>query len=122
MDQYAELIASRLGGSALVWSPDEIRDAIDAGTIPVVAPSRWLRDADPLPHTWEVTSDSIAAWVAGALGATQLVLVKPPGARGDAMVDPYFERALGANVTPVIVSADRVPLLWPEAWAVGPGA
>ena len=122
MDQYAELIASRLAGSALVWSPDEIHDAIDAGAIPVLAPSRWLRAADPLPHSWEVTSDSIAAWVAGAVGATQLVLVKPPGARGDAVVDPYFERALGANVSHVIVTADRIELLGLEAWALGPGS
>jgi aspartokinase-like uncharacterized kinase len=31
---------------------------------------------DPLPVSWQVTSDSIAAWVAGQVGAGRLVLVK----------------------------------------------
>ena len=31
---------------------------------------------DALPASWEVTSDSIAAWVAGEAGAGRLVLVK----------------------------------------------
>src|SRR5207249_595018 len=80
MDQYAHLVAARLVGGMLVADRHEIADAFEAGLVPVLAPSRWLREADPLPHAWEVTSDSIAAWVAGAVGARSLVLVKPPGA------------------------------------------
>ena len=32
--------------------------------------------AAALPETWALTSDSLAAWLAGALGAGRLVLVK----------------------------------------------
>ncbi|QYZ79415.1 uridylate kinase [Methanofollis formosanus] len=41
----------------------------------VLLPYTLLRARDPLPHSWEVTSDTIAAWVAGELGLP-LVLVK----------------------------------------------
>ena len=79
--------------------------------LPVLAPSRWLRDADPLPHSWDVTSDSIAAWVAGEVGARRLVLVKPPGA-GDQAVDPYFHRALPPEMaSPHVVAADQIDAL-----------
>ncbi len=53
----------------------------------------------PLPRSWDVTSDSIAAWAAGILQASELVLLKsaplPPGATFDdaadaGLVDPRF--------------------------------
>jgi aspartokinase-like uncharacterized kinase len=109
MDQMAHLIASCLTGSVLVATPDDIAGAIQRTQVPVLAPSRWLRDADPLPHSWDVTSDSIAAWVAGILAAPTLVLIKPPGVRSDhSAVDAYFPRALDKHVTPLVVAADDI--------------
>jgi probable H4MPT-linked C1 transfer pathway protein len=108
MDQHAHLIAARLGSGAVVTDMRGIVAAAGAGLVPVLAPSRWLREADPLPHAWDVTSDSIAAWVAGAVGARRLVLIKPPNAEGSDLVDGYFSRALPADVAPVIVNADQV--------------
>ncbi|MDO5846464.1 MAG: uridylate kinase [Methanocorpusculum sp.] len=62
----------------------------DAGTA-VFLPETVLRRADPLPHSWDVTSDSIALWAAGRLGAP-LLLVK--SCAGDVsspdFVDAYF--------------------------------
>jgi 5-(aminomethyl)-3-furanmethanol phosphate kinase len=46
------------------------------GGVAVLLPAALLARRDPLPHSWAVTSDSIAAWVAGAAGAGRLVLVK----------------------------------------------
>jgi aspartokinase-like uncharacterized kinase len=112
MDQHAQLIAARLAGAVLVADPREIGDACDAGRIPVLMPSGWLRESDPLPHSWDVTSDSIAAWVAGRVCARRLVLVKPPGVRRpDEAVDPYFARALSARVEAVMIAADQIDAL-----------
>ena len=72
--------------------------AHDRGQVPVIAPLQWLRSMDPLPHSWDVTSDSIAAWLAGALDAERLVLIKSAGASGPALVDAYFARALPPDV------------------------
>jgi aspartokinase-like uncharacterized kinase len=41
----------------------------------VLLPYRLLRDRDPLPHSWRVSSDTIAAWCAAELGA-ELLLAK----------------------------------------------
>jgi aspartokinase-like uncharacterized kinase len=133
MDQYAYLVSSRLSGSVLVTKRQEIADALDAPVrhIPVLAPYRWLREADPLPHAWTVTSDSIAAWVAGRVDARRLVLIKPPGVRlqlphgikatgfgetaqqaaAGELVDAYFPTALPPQVRFFMVAADQVDAL-----------
>jgi len=109
MDQHAHLVADRLASAKLVREPREIAAAIDAQRVPVLAPFRWLLDVDPLPHSWDVTSDSIGAWVAGRVGARRLVLVKPRGvSASSAPVDPYFARALPAGVSSLIVAVDQI--------------
>jgi aspartokinase-like uncharacterized kinase len=112
MDQLAHLLAARLPRAAIVVDPQEIGDVFAVGRVPVLAPSRWLRQADPLPHSWDVTSDSIAAWVAGRVCARRLVLIKPAGVeRPEEAVDPYFARALPAGVVATMVAADRIEAL-----------
>jgi 5-(aminomethyl)-3-furanmethanol phosphate kinase len=108
MDQYAHLIAARLPNSALVHGVLEIDSALAHGQLPILAPYRWMHDADPLSHSWDVTSDSISAWVAGQVGAARLVLVKPRGASGPALMDPFFDQVLGSHITADIVTADRI--------------
>jgi aspartokinase-like uncharacterized kinase len=89
-----------------VASPRAIREALAAEALPVLAPARWVDREDPLPATWEVTSDSVAAWVAGRIGARRLLLLKSfrfrtrrvaAGELGDA-VDAFFLRALPAGL------------------------
>ena len=109
MDQYGHLLAGMRTELTLAASDRDVDSAIASGRVPVVAPYRWLRDADPLPHTWDVTSDSISAWLASALGATQLVLVKPPGVSGEGAVDSYFSRALAPGLRWSTVAAPLSP-------------
>ena len=106
MDQYAHALAARIPNAVLVDAADAIAAAVKAGRLPVVAPYRWLRGADPLPHSWDVTSDSIAAWIAGVLRARRIVLIKPVGPDRKKLVDAYFVRALPAGVEHLIVTAD----------------
>ncbi len=108
MDQYAHLIASRLPDGTLVSRAGEIALALKDGRIPVLAPYQWLREADPLPHSWDVTSDSISVWIATQVGAAHLVLVKPGGASGPGIVDPYFDGLLPSHINAEIVTADRI--------------
>ena len=95
MDQYGWFIASQgLMATALLQAPKR----------PVVfLPYCSLRQHDPLPHSWDVTSDSIAAWIADLLGLDLLLLKSVDGVfeNGSLMeqvkipvktyvVDPFF--------------------------------
>jgi aspartokinase-like uncharacterized kinase len=112
MDQYAHLIVSRLRGAVLVTSGDGVSTAVDAGRIPVLAPFAWLHRTDPVPHSWQVTSDSIAAWVANTIGARRLVLIKPPGVNPHTaeVVDGYVDN-LRADLAIDVIGADAIETL-----------
>jgi aspartokinase-like uncharacterized kinase len=107
MDQYAHVLASHIPGARLVVEPGCIREGLEQADCVVLAPSRWLRSADVLPHSWEVTGDSIAAFVAGALDARQLILIKPHSSLAQP-VDPYFSTTLPAGMPYAILGYDRI--------------
>jgi aspartokinase-like uncharacterized kinase len=112
MDQYAILLASLLRNAELVHRRGEIARAHSRGRIPVLAPYRWLHEADPLPHSWDVTSDSIAAWVAAEVGAPELILIKPSAHDQRAVVDRYFERARTPAIRCSILTPDMLNGRW----------
>jgi aspartokinase-like uncharacterized kinase len=76
MDQYGHLLADLLPGCALVRTLGEAQARLAGGGVAVLLPYEVLRQGDALPHSWSVTSDSIAAWLTGQLGARLLVLLK----------------------------------------------
>jgi aspartokinase-like uncharacterized kinase len=94
MDQLARVIAAELAGAQLIYLRNEVDAVHHAGRIPVLAPHTWMRAADPLPHSWDITSDSIAAFIAGSLGASELILLKPVDGPVDALVDGGFASTL----------------------------
>jgi 5-(aminomethyl)-3-furanmethanol phosphate kinase len=107
MDQYAHVLADRIPGAALIEEPGALSQTFPSGAVAVLAPSRWMRSADVLPHSWEVTSDSIAAFVAGALDAARLILIKPPTELSDP-VDSHFATALPAGMPYSILGCDHM--------------
>ena len=76
MDQYGCLLSDQIPNSVSVRDLVTARTVAQGGHVPVLLPCALLQRADPLPHRWTVTSDSIAAWVAGACGAERLILLK----------------------------------------------
>lgn len=81
MSLNARCVAELLKVARLVTSLDDARAAWERGEIAVVEPEHWLNryeaeSATALSHSWSVTSDSIAAWIAAQIGAVRLMLVK----------------------------------------------
>ena len=99
MAQFGCALRSLNPALTLAASRSAILRAIKDGKVPVWSPEPMARAA-ALPETWDLTSDSLAAWLAGILGAGHLLLVKHgrfEGAAIDAhdlvargVVDPLF--------------------------------
>jgi aspartokinase-like uncharacterized kinase len=114
MNQHAFVLADLISGATvvetvyptvyptaypLVYPPNECL----SNCLPILAPYSWLRCHDTLPHSWDVTSDSIAAFIANSIGAKRLILMKLA-----TVTDPYFHQAAeatepGATLPPELV-------------------
>jgi dihydroneopterin aldolase len=76
MEQYGCAIASLDGRLSLAGSLDAIQAGLAGGRVPVWLPTQMALADAAIPSSWEVTSDSLAAWLAGRVGAERLLLVK----------------------------------------------
>ncbi len=76
MDQYGLLMAGMNPDLAIARSEMEIDERTWQHRGIVWLPSQMVLADDTIPQSWDVTSDSIAAWLAEKLGAQHLVLVK----------------------------------------------
>ena len=107
LELSARALAVLLADTEVVESFARITQVWQAGRLPILAPRLvWNDDergtSDPLPRTWDTTTDSIAARIASLLNADELVLLKSislsPGttreqAASIGVVDAVFPRA-----------------------------
>ena len=90
MEQYGWVLASH--GMATT------RRLVHPGKPCVLLPYCVMRRHDPLPHTWDVTSDTIAAWVAGTLGSELLLLKSVDGIRIDGILQEAITEPVASDV------------------------
>lgn len=120
---FADSLAHRLAldamaGMARIFAALEPRltvtedpgQALGAGAVPVWDPAALKGGRPEIPETWDVTSDSLALWLAARVGAERCVLVKsvdaPPGVdpaalARDRIVDaafPGFAACFGGTI------------------------
>lgn len=76
MEQYGLMLAGLRAGLVPADSRTAIRRVLRASNVPVWLPTRMTLDRPEIPESWDVTSDSLAAWLAREIGAAGLLLVK----------------------------------------------
>ncbi len=74
MDQFGLFLSAFISDSYVSYSLEKAKN-LPRGMLPIFLPSKFIFREDPLEHSWDVTSDSIAAYIAGTLHAEKLVLV-----------------------------------------------
>jgi dihydroneopterin aldolase len=108
MDAFGCVILDGEARMAPARSLEEVARVLGEEKIPVWLPSAMMIGASDIPASWDVTSDSLAAWLAGRIGAETLLLVKQTQAfsaedsvadlmaRG--IVDPAFGEILPGGI------------------------
>jgi aspartokinase-like uncharacterized kinase len=76
MEQFGLLLADLAPGLATAHTERRIREILDGGGVAVWVPAAMTLGSAEITESWEVTSDSLAAWLARRLQAQALVLVK----------------------------------------------
>jgi dihydroneopterin aldolase len=76
MDAFGHVILDGEARMAPAHSLDEVTHVLGEGKIPVWLPSSMTIGTSDIPASWDITSDSLAAWLAGRIGAEALLLVK----------------------------------------------
>jgi aspartokinase-like uncharacterized kinase len=120
MSINAHMTSKLIDGSVVVQNVSGCSDRWSVGSVAILDAFEFARrdEGNPgcLPHSWAVTSDSVAARVAVVSGATELILLKSVDWRSDGdwqaaqqqgVVDGYFKNAVTPRVPVRVVNFRR---------------
>ena len=93
MDILAKLLNDKLAFTEISYTIEEANRISDSNKIPIMICSEILKENEPFKHSWDVTSDSIAAYIASLLNAKILIATnvngiytKDPSLRGAELI------------------------------------
>ena len=75
MDQFGLLLSQITPNSCATYLLSDAKQLSEIRVVPIFLPSRRLLQKDQLEPSWDVTSDSIAAYVASQLNTDKVILV-----------------------------------------------
>ncbi|MBD8908586.1 uridylate kinase [Methylorubrum zatmanii] len=112
MGRMAEVFASLEPRLAIAASPEAVAGTLSQGRAAIWDPAALKAGHPDIPESWEVTSDSLALWLATALGARRCILVKSAKLSPDAspsalaragLVDAAFPRFAAAFPGEIVI-------------------
>ena len=113
MQQFGHALASFDKRLPAVDNLADLQRTLNDRNVPIWLPARMAMQAAEIAASWEVTSDSLAAWLAGKLRAARLLLLKQVDLPTDAVsacelaakgiVDPAFPQFLKQSGVPALI-------------------
>ena len=79
MDIIAKLVNDKVNSCRLAYTLSDALKISDNGFTPIFVVSKFLRDEDPFECSWDVTSDSIAAYISHMLNANLFIVTNVNG-------------------------------------------
>ena len=107
MEQSAYLLKGLMPELQLAGSIQSLRNSLENNGVPIWLPYGVIAGETGIPASWDVTSDSLAVWLANKMQISSLILVKsaalPAHCQGYAdladrgLIDPYLCRLLAGS-------------------------
>jgi 5-(aminomethyl)-3-furanmethanol phosphate kinase len=118
MEQFGLMLCGLQSGLSPAASKSVLRGVLRQGGVAVWMPGAMVRAQAGIAANWEMTSDSLSAWLAGQLSAEALILVKSATVNGpvstavalaqQGLVDPLFPAVTaGAGFSVRILQRDQ---------------
>lgn len=130
MEQYGHVLQSLQPNLVTASTELEIAERSWQHRAIVWMPSRMVLADEDIPQSWDVTSDSLAAWLAAKIGADRLVLVKYEAVseqplpvsrlQEEGMLDAAFGNFSQRLTCPVHIYGKSDHTAFAEAWDGGP--
>ena len=79
MDIVSKLVCDKVDSAKLAYSLKEAEEISNENLTPIFIVSEFLKNEDPFECSWDVTSDSIAAYVSNCLNANLLIVTNVNG-------------------------------------------
>jgi 5-(aminomethyl)-3-furanmethanol phosphate kinase len=117
MGQFGIALAAHSDAFTAAATHDELDCALAGGKIPVWLPEKMVLDAAGVPASWEVTSDTLAAWLAGVSGACRLLLIKSLDIPAPFLATELAARKIVDPAFPIYAAKTRVAV-----WVAGPAS
>ena len=76
MEQFGFMMSGIRNDLVPVECEKDIFRVLKKAGVPIWLPTFMVTHEEDIEHSWEVTSDSLAAWLARKIGANRLLLVK----------------------------------------------
>ena len=115
MQQFGTMLCALQSGLTAAGTAAELAAVLKRGETPVWMPAGMVMAAPGIAHSWEVTSDSLAAWLGGRLAADALLLVKSVPLTG---INPNVDRLIEHRIVDAEFAAYLRAVDLP-AWLIG---
>ncbi|MCG8017285.1 MAG: hypothetical protein JAY97_13820 [Candidatus Thiodiazotropha sp. 'RUGA'] len=115
MEQYGRMLCGLQPGLNPAADAAAIYRTLEQGDIPVWMPLTMALSDRTIEQNWQVTSDSLAAWLTGQLRIDKLVLIKSVEIESDKLTSDWLQS--NQIVDPQF--ADYVRRYDPQTWLLG---
>ena len=94
MQQMALLFQGLYSELDLAESPDQIKRLLKQGSVVIWSPKLSILNQAGIPANWNITSDSLSAWLAHTLSAATLTLVKSSAIPENCAISELIEKGI----------------------------